>query len=265
MICRDLDTHFRQVGTWVDWDNTTDVFKAGDPERPVNKIAVAWKANWPTLKEAHARGADLFISHESIFANALNDDPDPEAKFALPEEEPKLDWLRQTGLVVYRCHNFWDNYPDEGIRWNWQRTLDIGSDIVADDYPLLVTQIELVPLREFAQHVLEIVKPLGQNGVLMIGEPDKDVRRVATGTGVSVAPLKMMELGADCGILTDDYYLHVRIGELARELDFAALVVNHGVAEERGIEALARYIARTCPAAEIFHLPQRCPYTVVTG
>ena len=27
-------------------------------------------------------------------------------------------------------------------------------------------------------------------------------------------------LGADAGVLTDDYYLHVRMGELARELDF---------------------------------------------
>ena len=49
----------------------------------------------------------------------------------------------------------------------------------------------------------------------------------------------MMEIGADVGILTDDYYVHMRMGELARELDFPAIVVNHAVAEARGIEALA--------------------------
>ncbi len=111
------------------------MFKAGDPGRTVSKIAVAWKANWPALKETHASGADLFISHESICANAVNGDQDPELKFALPAGQPKFDWLRETGMVVYRCHDFWDNYPDEGIRWNWQRLLQIGDNIVGDDYP----------------------------------------------------------------------------------------------------------------------------------
>ena len=265
MIARDLDAHFRQVGTWVDWHHTTDWFKAGDPERTVSRIAVAWKANWPALKEAHARGADLFVSHESVCVEAVNYDPDPEAKFALPAEKPKFDWLRETGLVVYRCHDFWDNYPEDGIRWTWQRALDIGSDLVGDEYPYLVTRIEPTTLDELARHVLGIIEPLGQHGVLVIGDPQRQVSRVATGTGVSVDPVKMMDLGADVGILTDDYYLHVRMGELARELDFPAIVVNHGVAEERGIEALARYVTGAFPAAEVFHLPQRCPYRVVTG
>ena len=79
MIARDVDAHLHQVGTWVDWDDTsTDVFKAGDPERTVGKIAVAWKANWPALREAHEQGAALFISHESICVHVLNGDQEPE-------------------------------------------------------------------------------------------------------------------------------------------------------------------------------------------
>jgi putative NIF3 family GTP cyclohydrolase 1 type 2 len=266
MIARDVDAHFRQVGTWVDWDDTsTDVFKAGNPGRSVSKIAVAWKANWPALKEAHARGADLFISHESICVNALNGDQDPEEKSALPAEQAKFEWLRETELAVYRCHDFWDNYPDEGIRWNWQRLLRVGDDIVGDDYPYLVTRIDPMTLEQLAQHILEIIAPLGQNGVPVIGDPQTKVSRIATGTGVSIDPVKMMEMGADVGIMTDDYYVHVRIGELARELNFPAIVVNHLVAEERGIEALAAYVTRSFPAAEVFHLPQRCPYRVITA
>ena len=37
----DLDTHMRQLGTWVDWDKTVDTFKAGDPQTEVRAIAVA--------------------------------------------------------------------------------------------------------------------------------------------------------------------------------------------------------------------------------
>jgi putative NIF3 family GTP cyclohydrolase 1 type 2 len=127
-----------------------------------------------------------------------------------------------------------------------------------------VTQVEPQSLKALAQHVLGKVKPLGLNGVLMAGDPDQMVNRVATGTGVSVDPIRMRELGADCGILTDDYYLHVRMGAHAQELDFPALVVNHGVAEEWGIEELAAYLSRTFPNLDVFHIPQACAYTVVS-
>ncbi len=52
MIARDAEAHFREKGTWVNWDRNTDTFRAGDPSRPVKKIAVAWKASWEALREA---------------------------------------------------------------------------------------------------------------------------------------------------------------------------------------------------------------------
>lgn len=74
----------------------------------------------------------------------------------------------------------------------------------------------------------------------------------------------MIELGADAGIATDDYYLHVRIGAHADELDFPTITVNHGVAEEWGVRNLARYIQHLFPTLEVFHVPQYCAYTVLT-
>ena len=48
----EIHNHFRERGTWVNWERTTDTFKAGDPEKPVRTIAVAWKPSWDALKEA---------------------------------------------------------------------------------------------------------------------------------------------------------------------------------------------------------------------
>lgn len=31
MNCLDVERHFRERGPWVDWEGTTDTFKAGDP------------------------------------------------------------------------------------------------------------------------------------------------------------------------------------------------------------------------------------------
>jgi putative NIF3 family GTP cyclohydrolase 1 type 2 len=264
MRCIDVHAHFRERADWVDWDRTTDTFKAGDPLKPVYKVAVAWKASFDALREAHRRGADLFVSHESICVKAVNGSPEPEAVFALDSERPKFDWLDASGLVVYRCHDVWDRFPEIGIRWSWQRGLGLGGEVVADDYPLLVTEIAPTTLGNLAQHVLGQIKSLGQNGILVTWDETQRVSRVATGTGVTTNPVRMLELGADVGILTDDYYTHVRMGTHARELDFPTIVVNHGVSEEWGVQNLAGYLAQAFPALDVFHIPQRCPYRVVT-
>ncbi len=263
MRCRDIHDHFVTLGSWVDWDNTTDTFKAGDPDADVRRVAVAWKASFEALKQARNLGAELLITHESISVNAVNGSKEPDAAFALSSEEPKFRWLKDSGLTVYRCHDVWDRFPGEGIRESWRRGLDLDGRIVADDYPLLVTEIETTTAGELARRVLERIACFGQNGVLLSGNPEKRVSRVGTGTGVTTGPPSMIELGADIGICTDDYYLHVRMGVHASELDFPVITVNHGVSEYWGIENLAKYLERTFPDIEVYFLPQRCPYTVI--
>ena len=263
MNCMDIADHFRTVGTWVDWSNTNDTFKAGESSKTVRTVAVAWKASWEALREAVSRGADLFVSHESIFVGA-DGSPGLEGPCVLPSEEPKFDWLKSTGLVVYRCHDVWDRFHSEGIRDSWQKGLLLDGKIVADEYPYYVTEITPVKVCEFARHILQIIGPLGQNGIMISGDMDKQISRIATGTGVTIDPCKMIELGADAGVMTDDYYLHVRTGVHACELDFPTLFVNHGVSEELGVRNLARYIDRVFPELEVFHIPQSCAYTILT-
>ena len=261
----DIHEHLRERGDWVDWEQTTDTFKAGDPNKPVHTIAVAWKPSWDALKQAHRRGADLFVGHESICVNAVNGSPEPEVVFALESEKPKFQWLAQSGLTVYRCHDLWDRFPESGIRDTWQRELELGGEIVVDQYPYFVTQVEPVTLGELARHVLQQTEPLGQNGVLVTGDLDRSIARVATGTGAICDPLQMVELGADVAIVVDDYYRHVRVGVHVRELGFATLTVNHGVAEEWGVRNLAAYLGEAFPQVDVFHIPQQCPYVVVGG
>ncbi|MDD4108123.1 MAG: Nif3-like dinuclear metal center hexameric protein, partial [Prolixibacteraceae bacterium] len=264
--CNDIADHLKntETGRTIDWGRTTDTFKCGDPAKPVRKIAVAWKASWSALREAVDRGADMFISHESVCVNARNGSPEPEVVFALPSEKSKFEWLEKTGLVVYRCHDVWDRFPGTGIRDTWQKGLDIGDKIVVDEYPYYVTEVELVTVRELARHVLKQIQPLRQNGVMMSGDPDKKVSRIGTGTGQNPNAVNLWNLGADVGIMTDDGYLHVRIGVHANELDFPVIIVNHGVAEEWGIMNLAKYIKQAFLSVEVFHIPQFCPYEIVT-
>ncbi len=107
------------------------------------------------------------------------------------------------------------------------------------------------------------IQPLGQNGVLVTGDLERPVSRVATGTGAIDDPLEMYELGADVAIIVDDYYRHVREGAHVRELGFATITVNHGVSEEWGVRNLARYLGEVFPELQVYHIPQRCPYVIL--
>ncbi|WP_185731542.1 Nif3-like dinuclear metal center hexameric protein [Larkinella rosea] len=265
LTCTDIANHFKKTDTAgrVNWDKTTDTFKAGDPARPVRKVAVAWKASLDAVQKAISIGADLLISHESICVQADNSSMKPEIEFALPTEMPKFELIRKAGLVVYRCHDFWDSFPGLGMRASWQKALHIGTNIIADAYPFYVTKVAPLTIGDLARHILKQIKPLRQNGVLVSGDTERVITRIGTGTGVTTNIVKLRELGAEVGIITEDYYNHVRMGVHAQELDFPTITVNHGVTEEWGARNLATYLQQEFPALVVTHLPQYCPYQVI--
>jgi putative NIF3 family GTP cyclohydrolase 1 type 2 len=241
MNCIDVHRHFQEVGPFVDWEGGTDSFKVGDPEKEIQKVATVWKPTFPALREAHEKGAGL----------------------ALPSEEEKLNWLRETGIVVYRCHDLWDRFPDIGITWSWQKGLELGGEVIENRFPHLVTKIPPIRLEKLAEHILGRIRELGQTSVAVVGDLNRPVSKVATGTGVTPDPVDLWNLGADVGIMTDDYFLYCREGAHAVEREFPMIIVNHGVAEEWGIRNLSNYIANQFPELEVFHIEQFCPYTTI--
>ena len=261
MTCQDIANHFKQIGTWVNWDKTTDTFKAGDPSRQVKKVAVAWKASFDAIRQAVSKGADMLVSHESICVRGADG---PEINSALPTEKLKFDFLEETGLVVFRCHDTWDRIKDIGIRDTWVKKLNFNGKIVYDGYPFYVTEISPTSVSEVAEHIANQIKPLGQNGVIACGNLDKKITKIGTGTGAIVDPIGLRDTGAQLGVISDDYYVHVRMGVHMNELDFPVILVNHGVSEEWGIMNLASYLQKAFPAIEVFHIPQYCPYKIIT-
>lgn len=265
MKCKEIDSFFRKNGDWVNWNKTRDGFKAGNSLTYIRKIAVVWKPTMESLIKAYELGANLIISHEGITVKAPEYTPQPEIEYAIDAEKNKFNWVKKHNIVIYRCHDYWDGFPQKGIRWAWQKGLNLKGKIIADNFPLLITKIEPVTLRELAKYILKQIKSCKQNGVLVTGNMNKKVSKVATGTGVTKDPVKMLELGADVGILTDDYYRFVKMGSLAAELDFPTIIVNHGVSEEWGIKNLASYLRDKFSQIDVFYIKQYCPYKIITG
>ena len=112
----EIHQHFMEIGTWVNWSDTTDGFHFGNPETEIHKIAVAWKPYFRDLQRAAELDCNFFLTHESIFREGRNGD---ETSAAHPLEAEKLKWLVNSGMVVYRCHDVWDVIPEIGVIDSW--------------------------------------------------------------------------------------------------------------------------------------------------
>jgi putative NIF3 family GTP cyclohydrolase 1 type 2 len=252
---------FRKAGTWMDWSQTVDGFRFGDCEAEVTGIAVAWKPYWADLKRAKELGCDLFVAHESIFREGSMQ-PGDESSSAQGLEQPKLAWLRDSCLVVYRCHDLWDTIPGIGVRDSWARGLGFEGE------PLQVSgfcRLEDVSGHTFGSlsaQIAERVKPLGQQAVLAVGDERQPVTRLALGSGSS-GLADMMALGADVWLGYDDYFRQVRDGALLKDIGVPYLLVNHGTLEEWGVSNLAKYLEEHLPSVPVHFLSQGCIYRVV--
>jgi len=262
MKAADIHEFFRSAGTWMDWSQTVDGFRFGDPATEVKGIAVAWKPYWSDLKRAKELGCNLFVGHESIFREGANR-PGDESPVAEGLEQPKLAWLRESGMVVYRCHDLWDMIPGIGVRDSWARGLGFEGE------PLEVSgfcRIEDVSGRTFGSLSAQVaarVKAVGQQAILAVGDENQPVTRLALSSGASTLT-KMIGLGADVVLGYDDYFRQVRDGALLRDIGVPYMVVNHGTLEEWGVGNLGPYLKEHFPRMPVQHLAQGCIYRVVT-
>ena len=262
MTPEDLARYFREQSPWMGRTNSPDGFKVGDPTRPVTRVAVSWKPTWEALRHAVERGCGLFISHESIFVDATTGSEfDPPQYHEL--ERPKAEWILGSGICLYRCHDTIDYMPEIGIRDQWAQGLGFPDYEVPDPVgPYAVCRMAPTRLDDLAAMVLDRIRPLGQDGVLVMGDSDRPIRSMVTGTGAITRPLEMARYEPDCYLITEDYFRNVRDGEFIREIGAAMITVNHGVSEEWGMQAYCAHLQQVFPEIAFEFIPHKCIYRV---
>jgi len=240
---------------WVDRERTVDTVKVGDPAREVRKCAVCWYPSVWDIRAAIAARCDLLITHEPTFWEHA-----PEESY-WRDKGPgtvKSRLLADSGLVVLRAHDTWDNWPELGIRDSWARFLQLGK-LIQEGSSLRWTALYEVPeqtLSEFARHVAGRVRELGEEGVQVMGERARTVRRVAVGVGCAVPDQEMVEAGADVLICCFDgasYWAH---RERCYEMGAAIVTVEHGSSEIPGLRSLRDHLAEVFAAVEFIFVAE---------
>jgi putative NIF3 family GTP cyclohydrolase 1 type 2 len=257
----DVHEHLRSLGReWIDAQNTVDTFKAGSPGTPVKGIAVGWMSYFAALREAVARGCNLFVTHEPTYYNHRDADP---SVFSFEIARQKKAFIEDNELTIIRCHDVWDRVPGTGIPDAWGRYL--GWEKVARQQTFYrVYELPPTTAGDLARHVAGKVAPLGQNGVQLIGPADKIVRTVAIGTGAITSFRTMMaDLKADLALCTDDGFTYWCDGAMAIDMEYPAIVVHHACSEELGMIELARHLKEKFPAVPVHHVAQKCMFATI--
>ena len=250
--------HFRGIAGWVDWDTTCDQFLHGEPGIEVTGIATCWIATNTCLKRASDKGVNLFITHEPVFYDGYRGMP---TRDRLVEEKKRL--LDELGMTLLRCHDVWDRMPEVGIVDAWAACLGFETEERPVESFYKICLLGNMTVERTAEQVREKVGHLGQKVVLVFGDRQRRVSRMAVGTGaITVLPM-MYELDCDVILATDDGVNFWDGGLWARDIDIPLLLVNHCTAEKPGMEAMAVYLQDTFPGVPVEYVDVAFPYTVV--
>jgi putative NIF3 family GTP cyclohydrolase 1 type 2 len=255
---KEILDHFRQVGTWVDWDHTVDEFLHGSPDAEVQGIATCWIPTNIALDRAASAGCNLVITHEPAFCAKYADEASTQALV-----RQKREIMDQYGITLLRCHDTWDRMPVVGIPDAWAEFLDLPSQPRQVESFYKVCDVEGLTAGQLAEHILKRVRDLGQDTVLVLGNPSKSVSRMAVGTGAITHLPSMYELGADVILATDDGMNSWTGGLWAMDLGLPLLIVNHATAEKPGMMAMARYLGEQFEGVTCQYVDVDIPYSSV--
>jgi putative NIF3 family GTP cyclohydrolase 1 type 2 len=273
----DILDHFKEVGTWVNWKSSVDQFLFGDPDVVVNGIAVSWMPTFPNLEKANEEGCNVFITHEALFAAKIDakghiiDCPivkDQHARWIAGKRKLRKDdiwirnreWLEDKNMVVIRCHDFWDSYPEIGVHGAWAKWLGFTKPPIKVDNYYELHDIGEKTLEDLCRNILEKIKPLGQDSLQVIGDLKKKIRKITIGTGAASDYRGMYYFGGEAILLTDDGTMLWESGQWSKDTGIPLIIVNHSLSEEPGMRTLAEYLKTTFPEVPVVQIPVGCIY-----
>lgn len=199
----------------------------------IGSIVTAVTASAAAIEAALAAGADALIVHHGYFWRG---------------EDPRITGIRRqrlkallsNDLNLFAYHLPLDAHPEVGNNAQLARRLGFVPEGRFGDQELGVYGAVSVPL-ELAELGARIATRL-ERTPLVVGEPERPVRRVAWCTGAAQG---LMEQALEFDV---DVYISGEISEptahLARESGVAYIAAGHHATERYGVQALGEHLAR---------------------
>lgn len=227
---------------------TCDTLKAGDEEKEIRKVAFTMFATVDIIKEVAAWGADLLITHEPTFYNHYDELP------SYPVAMKKRELIEQTGLVIYRYHDFMHFRPTDRITDGVLKEMGLEGELEKTPFAAsyLFTPKTPISARAFA---LCAEKSLGIPHIRIAGDPDHKAKTIAACFGTPGGVFELLRDEAVDMVVTGEA-CEWALAEYAR--DAAALgmkkslvVMGHIGSEKGGMRYLAKVLSAEYPELSI--------------
>lgn len=241
--------------------NTVDTLKSGNPSTEVTGIVTTFLATFDVLKQAHQLGANLIITHEPTYYNHrdetdwLADDPVFQAK---------KDYIEQSGLCIWRFHDYWHRRVPDGILTGMANALGWSEYQSAPG-----SKRFNIPELSFQDLVQDIKTKLGVSAVRVAGDPGMVCRTIVhlAGTTPGQSQVRALSDGADVVIVGEsnewETCEYVR-DAAALGISKGVIVVGHGHSEDGGMLYLVDWLLqRIGNDVPIYHLPVVDPFRFV--
>jgi len=231
--------------------NEDEGVQHGDATRPVRRLLLCWMATAAALQAAGRRGADLVITHESLYYpyNASHRQDNPLDWEEWPTNRQRRALLEQHDLTLLRAHGSLDEIC---IYDDFAALLGLGNPIQAEG---LARVYEMAPCS--LASLVERVKAAVDMSAVRVSAPQglgQVVRHVGLPWGglglfVNVAyQQRLIALGCDVLIAgeSDDYGLR-----FAGEVGIPLIETGHEISEQPGLQRFAEMLRQRFPALEV--------------
>ena len=220
---------------------TCDTVKAGNPEKEIGKVAVAMFATVDIIKKVKEWGADMLIVHEPTYYDHF------EEILVNPVTEAKKKFIEESGIVLFRYHDFMHHRPIDQIPEGEVHYLGLKGKLENTPYSASymyhlyepITALDLAKLME---------KELGIKHVNIAGERNKNSTHIALcfGTPGGVYDLLRDE---NVEIVLTGEICEWMLGEYARDAaslgyNKSLIVMGHIGSERDGMRLLAEKLSK---------------------
>jgi len=235
-------------------DNSVDKLLCGDASNSINGIAVAFMASQHAVESAIALSANLLIAHESPYyshaapAAALEGDAVYSAKLHIIEE---------SGLAIFRYHDYWHRYSSDGIMMGLLEALEWQSNVIEYRPAAAIVGLPAMTAEEVA---LYLKNKLGIPYIRLAGDVAATCRRAGVLVGYRGGGASAIALLQETDVVIAGEGPEWETPEYARDAAQQGrgkplIMLGHAESEEPGMRFLAKRLAEQFPAVPVHFIP----------
>jgi putative NIF3 family GTP cyclohydrolase 1 type 2 len=231
---------------------TVDTLKSGRLDAEVRKVAVVFMTTYVAIKQAVESGVDLIITHEPTYYNHMDEG---EWLSGNPVFERKRTLIEESGISIFRLHDYVHNYKPDGILIGMLKKLE--WEVYANP-----EEMNLLTMPPSEQHTVRTIvshlkSKLGIDSMLVAGDPDLPVRCFGLMPGASGGRSHIEYLGRrDIDLLivgeTNEWETNEYVRDAA-DMGFAKalIVTGHQKSEEAGMITVVEMLREAYPDLKV--------------